>query len=169
MTASQQGRPLYEKHGFVVVDQVERWALPAGWRVECDATDGAEKLNRLLQADRSIWGECRSVLLSHLAENSSVFACGDSVALLQQGPDLQMIGPWYGGAASARMLLQQLVAAAKPSRELVVDLIGSSVLQPVLANFGFHCCGRNQLMARGKFHEIELQGMVSLASLGSVG
>jgi N-acetylglutamate synthase-like GNAT family acetyltransferase len=169
LTASEQGRPLYQQYGFEVVGQIERWVLPPGRKTDVRAVAGAP-LAQLLQADRDAWGEDRSPFLRQLAGKGQLFCCEDALALLQSEKGLQLLGPWYSGSGTAqRPLLTEIVAAADPARELVVDLFSSSSVQPWLAAAGFVRCGRSPLMARGETSAVQLQRMVSLASLGSVG
>lgn len=169
LTASQQGQPLYEKNGFSVVDQIERWLLPPGQKTGGETSIPSVLISRLLQADQSAWGEDRSSLLVPLAERGSIHVHGNSVAMLQKGTDLQMIGPWYADIANARQHLSRLVAAADLEQDLIIDLFRSSGLQPELRASGFRNTGRNQLMVRNGPEPASLTRMVSLASLGSIG
>lgn len=167
LTASKLGQPIYEKAGFVAVDRIERWVLSTAERESSEFKD--DQQGDLLQADRDVWSEDRSSLLLQLLENGRVYRCGESVALLQSGVDMQIVGPWYGrDAADHRQLLRQIVMVVTPGRELVIDLFASSSLQKTLVEVGFVCRDSNQLMVRGEAHA-DLGGMVSLASLGSVG
>lgn len=170
LTASEQGQPLYEQYGFDVVGQIERWCLPVGGRRAVFSEGADASLTQLLQADRAAWGEDRSPFLQHLAEGGQVLCRNDAIALLQSEPGLQVIGPWYRGSDRAqRQLLAEIVAAADPGRELVVDLFSSASVQPWLAAAGFLRSGTSRLMVWGDTSAIQLQRMTSLASLGSVG
>jgi len=172
LTASESGRPIYEKSGFVAIDEIERWVSckrshfgPADSLVK----DGGQKLVAL---DRAAWGEDRSALLEALDAQGRVFACGDAVALLQREPELQIIGPWYsptGCPRSNRLLLQKILAEADPNIELVVDLLKSSPVGQLLSATGFSCVGSNALMVQGDSTRIQIKTMASLASLGSIG
>jgi N-acetylglutamate synthase-like GNAT family acetyltransferase len=172
LTASAQGQPLYEKSGFVAVDRVERW-VSMSREMTCSSVESGTTTEKTLRdGDRMAWGENRSVLLDHLLEHGQPFACDDSVALLQKGPDMQMIGPWYsqnGCPRASRLLLQGLLAAADPSIEIVADLLASSPLRQLLAAAGFERIGETALMVHGEQHVTNLGMMVSLASLGSLG
>jgi GNAT superfamily N-acetyltransferase len=172
LTASELGRPLYEKLGFVAVDQIERWvSAPPRLRAQVvPAPAGSGK--RLLQADKLAWGDSRQVLLEKLAAQGRVFVCDDAVALLQQGTDMQILGPWYSPSLcprANRQLLQQVLAAADPTLEIVIDLLSSSTLRLLLAAAGFSPVGKNLLMARGSNTAVDLHVQVALASLGSLG
>ena len=172
LTASEQGRPLYEKSGFVVVDRVERWALPAVKRSPGGTRSINVNLNVLTNADCSAWGEKRHSFFERFSPHSQLFAADGAVALLQTGPDLQIIGPWYSRnpcAKSNRLFLQQLITAADPSLEIVMDLFASSLLHGLFVNAGFVCVGQSDLMASGDVSSVDFKMMVSLASLGSIG
>ena len=170
LTASELGRPMYEQEGFQAVDRVERWILPAGVRA---GTLPAENLGRpgLLQSlDRLAWGEDRQVFLEALLPNGDTFVCNESVALLQKGAGMQIIGPWYSDdlcPRSNRILLQQLFAAADPSVEIVADVIASSPIRSLWAASGFEPSGVTTLMACGDTDYVATGKMVALASLGS--
>ena len=172
LTASALGRPIYQKSGFVVVDRIERWVLPARQASLPANLPNPAPVELLLQADHAAWGESRQDFLARLARHGQVFASGDAVALLQQGSDLQIIGPWYSAEfnpADNRRLLEQLMVAADPALELVIDLFGSSPLRAWFADCGFVRAGQAELMAYGDIGSVILQRMGALASLGSIG
>ena len=62
-----------------------------------------------------------------------------------------------------------VVIATNPDIPAVVDLLSSSPLPALCASAGFQFTGQTSLMAYGDIRSIDLQSMVSLASLGSVG
>ena len=172
LTASDMGRPIYEKAGFVLVDVVERWI--SGMRVPCGPADDpvSDALQQLRAADLAAWGEDRSILLDALCLRGHVFACDDSVALLQHEPGLQIVGPWYspsGCPRANRLLLQKILTASDPHVEIVVDVLASSPVRQLLAAAGFACAGKNLLMVLGEAGHVRRDMMVSLASLGSIG
>jgi GNAT superfamily N-acetyltransferase len=172
LTASELGRPIYEKSGFTLVDTIERWAScnrfsdgPA-----MKTTSSAKEM--LCGLDLATWGEARTSLLDALFEYGRTYAIDDTVALLQQEPALQIIGPWYSPSCcprANRQVLQQILAAADPDVEIVVDILSSSPLRQLLTAAGFACSDRNSLMVRGDGETPDLSMMVSLASLGSIG
>jgi GNAT superfamily N-acetyltransferase len=172
LTASELGRPLYEKLGFVAIDQIERWVSPPPRPQVRDASPSSCPGERLLEADHSAWGEARQELLTRLAAQGRVFVSDDAVALLQQGPDLQILGPWYSPSLclrANRQLLQQVLSAADPTLEIVADILVSSPLRSLLVAAGFSPAGRNLLMVRGSHSSVDLRRVVALASLGSMG
>lgn len=170
LTASPLGRPIYEKRGFRAVDKVVRWTLsPPG--AERSAPPSSAPPERLWAGDVSVWGESRRALLEPLAEGGKVFAFGGTVALLQRGPGMQVLGPWLSAELCPRENRQMVTAAleaAEQEAELVADVLESSPVQPLLAAAGFRLTGRTDLMVRGPL-AAGLRGLVALASLGSMG
>ncbi len=172
LTASRQGRQLYEKYGFMNIDTIERWVSPARHADKGRGMSVADAESRLRSCDRSAWGERRSSLLDSLVAHGRVFACDDAVALLQKASDMQVIGPWYapnGCPRANRRLLQEVLASADDTVEVVTDVLRSSPLRSLLAAAGFDLCGESDLMMKGDPDAVETGMMVSLASLGSVG
>lgn len=170
LTASVQGRPLYEKKGFVAVDGIVRWTLKTNGRSLPES--GEMKAEQLYQADTRVWGESRDRLLLPLTEKGQVFGDGGSVALLQQGDDMQVLGPWTTAELCPRenrRLLLAVMAAAGEKAELVTDTLETSPLQSLLRAAGFARQGRCDLMVRGRVDNVRLDKLVALASLGSCG
>jgi len=170
LTASPLGRPLYERHGFVAVDEIERWVRPAA-AAQTSAEQPDSETLALLAADAAVWGEARTTLLQPLLTAGKVAAMGTTAALLQPGTRLQVLGPWYSSSHCPhenRTILTRLLAAAGPA-EICADVPISSPLRPLLAASGFNAAGRTVLMARGDRRCIQLSSLVALASLGSIG
>jgi ribosomal protein S18 acetylase RimI-like enzyme len=172
LTASELGRPLYEGHGFVAVDRIERWISPPRGRGEVSPAAEFYATEALFAADGRAWGEGRLPLLDVLAASGQAFACNETVALLQGGTDLQVLGPWYSAGCCPRenrQLLTILLAAADPAVEIVCDLLASSPLRSLLAAAGFEPGGGAALMVSGDRAGVDLKKMMALASLGSMG
>lgn len=170
LTASELGRPLYEKKGFQLLDGIDRWVLEvSAERREGGAGNAAGEA--LLEADRLGWGESRRRLLPPLIAGGEVFRYGSSVALLQQGDQSRILGPWYSAQLCPRenrQLLAEALAAAGGA-EVVADVRASSPLRPLLTAAGFRCQGSCALMAAGAVAEVDLSAHIALASLGSIG
>lgn len=170
LTASAQGAPLYQRRGFVAVDQVQRWVLrTAGSALERPGP--SEPLTSLLLEDAAVWGESRGRLLAPLAQGAAIFRFGQTLAMLQTGARRQVLGPWTSSGhcpRENRQLLMAVLAAANQEAELVSDVLVSSPAGGLLAAAGFKPQGRCQLMARGPV-SARLQSLTALASLGSLG
>ncbi|MBW2476888.1 MAG: GNAT family N-acetyltransferase [Deltaproteobacteria bacterium] len=174
LTASESGRPLYERFGFRPVQQVERWILRGDKnQAPGDIAVQAASQSLIYEADLAVWKEQRNLFLGVLVEEGTVLGDTESVALLQQGQHMQVIGPWYSKndcPRTYRRLLQQILVAAKcQARDLVIDVCAASALRSLLAAAGFARCGSTTLMVQGSRQDVALHEMVSLASLGSIG
>jgi GNAT superfamily N-acetyltransferase len=76
LDATPQGKPLYEKFGFVSEYEIERWML----KRQAEASSGAMTsagcalwIEDVLQVDREIFGAARTKLLRSLAETAPEF------------------------------------------------------------------------------------------------
>ena len=167
LTASAQGAPLYATRGFHRVGQIERWVRQAGGYGEGFLTE-AEVHGA--NTDTAIWGDDRSNLIRQLENAGSWLQLGESLALLQQADDFQIIGPWYGSTQPQEdaKLLNRLVAIATPQQELVIDLVADSGRQSLLAAAGFTPGGRTELMVAGPI-QVQWSRLLALATLGSCG
>lgn len=172
LTASNQGRSLYEAEGFVAVDFIERRVLSPSGKTTSSFVDVDKSCEKLLHSDLVAWKESRNPLLSVLCQTGKTFAVENAVAMLQRGSDVQVVGPWYSNEASIdanQDLLAMMIAAAEPDTDIVIDLFGSSPIRPLCEAFGFKYTGHTSLMVYGETGSINLKSMVSMASLGSVG
>jgi GNAT superfamily N-acetyltransferase len=169
LTASDLGRPIYEKLGFRRLDRIRRYTLTVGeGGAGSSPPGGAEEL---LQGDCRVWGESRP-LLAHLARGGFVAASGGTAALLQEGKSMRVIGPWLSRESCPRenrLVLTALLSAAAPGKELAADILESSPVGALLAAAGFEPRGRTDLMVLGSTSGVQLSQVVALASLGSMG
>jgi GNAT superfamily N-acetyltransferase len=167
LTASAAGAPLYGARGFHRVGEVERWVHRRG-----GSGDGALPGPRVDGAavDSAVWGDDRRPLLRHLASNGNWLQQGESLALLQRGDDLQIIGPWYGSRQPRddAEILNRLLAVAAPHQELVIDLVARTGREELLAAAGFVPVGRTGLMVAGPT-QVQWSRLFALATLGSCG
>lgn len=172
LTASDQGRNIYEREGFFEVDRIERWILLPAEKAMDSPLQGENAYEKLFYADRLAWSEDRAPLLSVLCKGGKVLRSEGSIALLQTETDGQIVGPWYAHEASLHAhqdFLNMLIAATDSNIPVFVDLLTSSPLPALCESAGFQATGRTALMAYGDIGLIDLKSMVSLARLGSVG
>ena len=168
LTASQQGAPLYSRHGFSTCDRVERWTAP-GLGLEPPIPE--LPLSTLLEGDTACWGESRAALLMQLAETGTVIGSDNSPALLQADSEAWQLGPWLarnGRPADPRRILEQARRMTPADKTLCVDILASTALAPHLRDCGFSCCGTTRLMCLSSASPA-LKGVLALASLGSLG
>lgn len=168
LTASEQGISLYRQHGFVAIDQVERWhSYGRGESLMTQPVD----LEMITALDQRCWGESRGALLGMLADDGCLLNEENTAALLQPGVDFWLLGPWLTRRRSSqyyRQIVDQALATAPQGKEVVTDVLTSSGTALILQQAGFEALGYNRLMCRSR-DSIDLTGVVSLASLGSIG
>lgn len=172
LTASQDGLPLYAGCGFHEVSKVERWVWQSeGMGQNQEETQGNGELFTLVRADATAWGTSRAEVLSLLARGGKVFVSGSSVALLQVGQDLSVLGPWVSSDCcprSNRAILAKVMDAHR-GREIALDVPERSPVRLLLSAAGFQKAGETRLMMRGDRSSARLSEIMSLASLGSMG
>jgi N-acetylglutamate synthase-like GNAT family acetyltransferase len=173
LTASADGRPLYESLGFHEVGRVERWICTGIDRArESTVAAGNGELYALVRADAAAWGHSRAGLLTLLARGGQIVAAGSTVALLQPGEDFHILGPWLSADLSPRanrIVLGMAMEVFSGAGEIAVDVIKASPVRPLLHAAGFRQVGESVLMMCGEAGKVRLTEVVALASLGSMG
>ncbi len=132
LDATPQGKPIYEKLGFVSEYEIERWALN---RLAASAHLKVltPELHAVLKLDREVFGADRSALLRGLSESAPEFvqvlttqSDVTGYAFGRHGSLADSFGPWiaYKEQAAAELLDSFL---ARSSRELIfVDCLKSN-------------------------------------------
>jgi GNAT superfamily N-acetyltransferase len=169
LTASAQGLPLYTRQGFREAGRVERWVWSGLGGGRLSATGN---LHELIKADTAAWGNSRGELLGLLSRRGRIFSSGSSIALLQPGDSLHVLGPWLSAdlcPRSNRLILGMVLDSMTESCELAIDLLGGSPVRQLLQAAGFQQAGETVLMVRGLPGAVRLGEVVALASLGSMG
>lgn len=173
LTASADGKPIYESCGFRETGRVERWV----WRRSGVVHEKIDHHNRndlyqLARADTAAWGDCRVGLLTLLARGGRIISSGSTVALLQPGNDMHILGPWLSADLCPRANRQVLARAMEGFAgcgEMAVDMIGGSPVRKLLSAAGFQQVSETVLMMRGEGGMVRFGEIVALASLGSMG
>jgi len=152
LDATPQGKPLYEKLGFVSEYEIERWTLKRSASQAAKASGpgtrdllSPELLESICKVDQEIFGADRSFLLKSLHEDAPEFTAGiwnagviEGYAFGRRGSFADQLGPWMArDASTARQLLETFLAHS--SREsLVVDYLKSNAIAGgLLKTFGF--------------------------------
>jgi GNAT superfamily N-acetyltransferase len=173
LTASPGGLPLYASCGFHEIGRVERWRYGRDRARPVSAPGiGNGALPPLLRADTAAWGHSRAELLTLLARGGEILMSGGSVALLQGGRGLRVLGPWLSAdrcPRANRAILMMAVDALAADDKIAVDLIGGSPMRELLRTTGFCQTGESVLMLRGAPGTVKFDEIVALASLGSMG
>jgi len=168
LTASPSGLPLYQRRGFVGVDRIERWQGSGLGRAELQKIP---LLSELIRLDQECWGEFRGALLIPLAEAGEICRAGNSLAVLQPGTAAWQLGPWLAAKQCPRknhLLLNEALARTPAGRTLLMDVPVSAELGQLLRSAGFARIANNELMCLSR-QPVRLDGVLALASLGSIG
>lgn len=132
LDATPQGRPVYEKLGFEVEYEIERWSLK---RVAAQTSSETRRMDieRVLQLDREVFGADRSALLRRVAKSAPELvqildgpAEVAGYSLGRHGSHSDHFGPWvatdqYG---AERMLDTFLERSGRES--IIVDCLKSN-------------------------------------------
>jgi GNAT superfamily N-acetyltransferase len=152
LDATPQGKPLYEKLGFLPEYEIGRWTLRRSYieAVESSGLGAPEPLAQglmesVFKTDREVFGADRTFLLKSLHEDKPDFTMGifdagrvEGYAFGRQGSFADHLGPWIArNAAAARHLLEAFLA--RSSREIVVvDCLNANpAAGDLLKSFGF--------------------------------
>jgi len=147
LDATPQGKPLYEKSGFVSEFEIERWILgSAKPHVNTAASAGNEEispavLESISHADRDVFGADRSCLLASLHDEASEFTMtsrsGSALvgyAFGRHGLFADHMGPWMAqDVSSARQLLEGFVGRSA-RQTLLVDCLKENTMAVTLLN-----------------------------------
>jgi len=154
LDATDLGRPVYLKQGFVDVAPIDRWS---GVLRENGSSEGLEPLDRSnLEAvaafDRAACGVDRSALLLHLLNEpgvTGVVSRGAGYALLRPGRTQGHVGPFLAADdATATQLLNRLAKLAAGS-PLLLDALRSPALSALLQLHGLTVARRLVRMTSG--------------------
>lgn len=150
LDATPQGKPLYEKLGFVAEYEIERWTLRrllADTRRSSSSDEfaSAALVESIRNSDREVFGADRGFLLESLHRDAPDLTLGfgdgatlGGYALGRRGLFADHLGPWMANdGATARSLLETFLA--RSSREtIVVDCLKSkNIGAPLLGSYGF--------------------------------
>ena len=163
LVATEQGRPLYERMGFTVVDwyvTVEREAPDPAAGAGAAAADrdlavfGPADVREAASLDRAATGEDREHLLAAFASIPGGLALRDTAGALR---GFVVRAPWGGGAtiapgiAHARLLLSARLAAAQPGHRIRAGtLLSNAAGLAVLAADGWTEAWRAPRLHRGE-------------------
>ncbi|MHB8655611.1 MAG: GNAT family N-acetyltransferase [Terriglobia bacterium] len=132
LDATPQGKPLYEKLGFVTEYEIERWAMKKQQPLGLPMTKRAP-LEAVLKLDREVFGADRGALLQSISDSAPEFVQilatpteVNGYVFGRHGALADSLGPWVArDEHAAAMLLDSFLS--RSSRELVfVDCLKSN-------------------------------------------
>lgn len=156
LDATPQGKPVYEKLGFVDDYEIERWMLkrPAP---QMQPEVAQDDLAKVLPLDGEVFGADRSLLLRGLSESAPEFlqvlmgpAGVTGYALGRHGSHSDQLGPWVAPDESAAAQMLHTFLARSISESMVVDCLKSNFwARRALATRGFEFARPLTRMHRG--------------------
>jgi len=160
LNATDAGRPLYEKLGFVVTDTLSQHQSTTARATPVLAADARIRPLRkdeapfLLALDRQASGMDRSALLKPLLASSEVAVLEQAgqvkgVAMLRQFGRGRVIGPVIATQAEDAKALIAHWVNAYPGAYLRIDVPGRTGLKPWLEEIGLTCVDNVVSMCRG--------------------
>ena len=168
LTASRQGKPMYEKLGFTTVDVINRWVGTGLWNGSGDRPVASR--SDILAIDRAGWGDRRDALIEAAARRGRLICAEGSFLISQPCGDCIQLGPWGGAGASAPLLLSEALLEAGKGTRVVLDVpIRNTGQTALLLGRGFSIRGTTLLMYRGKAPVYAPEQIGALASMGSMG
>lgn len=165
LDATPEGRPLYERLGFLPEYEIERWTLrrAAGQvagtsEASCFADFPPNLLEDILEADRDLFGANRSFLLKSLHQQTPGLTAGiTSEGKLQgytfgrKGSFADHLGPWMANdAPAARTLLERFLTCSTRDVLIVDWLKSNSIAGQLLRSCGFSYTRPLTRMYRGE-------------------
>lgn len=161
LDATPQGKPLYEKLGFVSEYEIERWILrrvPGNFGKPSESTPPAELPASIFEIDRQAFGADRSSLLSSIHRDAPQFSLfvppDDKVqgySFGRSGTFADHLGPWMArDVSSARRLLETFLARSSRENLFVDWLKANAVAGDLLKSAGFTYSRTLTRMYRGR-------------------
>lgn len=162
LDATPQGKPLYEKLGFVAEYGIERWVLERPLRAGTGTADpnrvplSTAQLESILGKDREVFGADRSSLLRALYEEAPHYAICvwsnglQGYAFGRKGSFADHLGPWMAEyTAAARALLHGFLGRSSRKTLIVDCLTANAVALELLRTSGFRYARTLTRMVRG--------------------
>ncbi len=169
LTASEKGRPIYERLGFCAIDRVGRW-FGTGSGTGCDKA-GNLSLAEMIAVDRAGWGDARKSIIAEIVEFGIVTAFDGGFLICQPGAAGMQLGPWGAGCReTASLLLDSARRRAGADVRLYLDVPESNDdAARLLRGRGFTERGESLLMYLGERPAYNPRHIYALASMGSMG
>jgi len=160
LDATPQGKPLYQKLGFVAEYEIERWALPRppGQENAAALAPAEGDLAAALKLDREIFGADRGSVLRRVARSAPEFVQiargGNEIAgytFGRHGSLADHLGPWVAREkATASMQLDQFLRHSTRELLFVDCVLENSWAAPLARARGFELSRPLTRMFRGE-------------------
>jgi ribosomal protein S18 acetylase RimI-like enzyme len=167
LTASESGRPIYERQGFLAIDTVHRWQGTG--QILTGDTDTS--FTGILALDETGWGDRREKLLHVTINRGRTSLLPGGFLVRQRWGNAFQIGPWSSLTPEvAEELLEQSITPTKEGQRVFLDVpAGNRAASKLVRGAGFGIQSSTTLMYRGEKPDYAPENIFALASLGSMG
>lgn len=157
LDATPQGKPLYEKLGFVTEYELERWQLQVTPAHDAPV-DTYSVTEEMLDQDREVFGADRSALLRSIALEHPALVLQTRTqgkltgySLGRHGALADHLGPWVAqDEVSARRLLDEFLLRSRSTKAFVDGMKSSPWAVTLLRERGFELSRPLTRMYRGR-------------------
>jgi len=173
LTASQDGLPLYQKHGFRRLDSVCRWVGAGQQRHASHEQMPAAEVpgEAVYRLDGLGWGDQRRRLLAAVSERGRLLEGASGFMIMQPSGAHQQFGPFAAADQDvAARLLNQGLGSVPLAARIYLDVPASNrTAARLLKRRGFRISGRTELMYAGARPDYHPELIYGLATMGSCG
>jgi ribosomal protein S18 acetylase RimI-like enzyme len=167
LTASESGRPIYERRGFRAIDTINRWE--SSGRIVHESDDST--FANIIEMDEAGWGDWREALLRATVKRGSVSLLPDAFLVHQRCENAVQIGPWGSrDPEAAASLLEKGFIPAENGQRIFLDVPSANRhASQLLRKSGFTIQSSTTLLYRGEKPAYAPGRIYALASMGSMG
>jgi len=167
LTASEAGRPIYERRKFTAIDTINRWE--GCGRIENGFSNNSFK--KIIELDEAGWGDQRKALLRATINRGSVSLRPEGFMVLQRWGSAIQLGPWgsTNPEAAAELLMHSIMPAENGARIFLDVPSKNQHASALLRSAGFSIRSSTTLLYRGEKPDYAPAKIYALASMGSMG
>ena len=173
LTASKQGQSLYEKHGFKVIDAINRWSGTGRQRHQEHPPLTGRDCSKMSvgSIDYRVWGDRRDVLLAATIGRGMVVNHRSGFLVMQPCGAASQLGPFSAmESKGAEILFDAALCMVPEGVTVYLDAPASNRSALRLYNrYRMRITGTAELMYAGKRPDFHPEFLYGLATMGSCG
>jgi GNAT superfamily N-acetyltransferase len=173
LTASQQGKSLYEKNGFSRIDTIVRWSGCGRKRNEGDAMEEVpgNSASSVSGIDYRAWGDRRDALLAATVGRGQLLLQESGFLVIQPCGDAWQFGPFSAlDTSTAEHIFETALCSVPYGTKIYLDAPASNRAALRLFNRRrMRIAGITELMYAGKRPDYRPEMLYGLATMGSCG
>jgi len=170
LTASREGRRIYERMGFRVIGRIIRYTGPLSVPLPSPTESAASGQCDVITLDAAGWGDQRTRLIFRCLASGSLLTRPSGFLVIQQAGERSMIGPWGVTDEETAEVLMAEAAHRIGTGECFIDVPEENRLAiSLFERMGLVPVGENDLMWRGIEPCWNPSLIYGLATMGSCG